>query len=195
MIWTSPPRRAIASRASSGRSAGSRATISGHATGHSTHVDQGVTRAHPKAELDPAGRHPEREPDPPPARGRRDLGRRHLDLVQAAARERLDHGLALPEGVVGGRQMLQLAAAAGPEMPAGRRRPGDPLEACDRRRDQAVGAPGHEAHPPALAGQRQRQEHPGAADLADAVAARAELLDRELDQIADLGRHRGSGRC
>ncbi len=146
VISTSPPRRAIASRASSCRSAGSRATISGRATGHWATSTRACAERTRKPSWT-AARHPEGEADPAPARGRRDLGRRDRGLVQAASRERLDHGLALPGGVVGGRQMLQLAAAAGAEMPAGRWRPHAPGRGSrsaprpDRRRAWRRGAP------------------------------------------------------
>ena len=141
------PREQLPERRQQGRELGARDRAHDH-------VDQGVTRALPKAELDPAGRRPESKPEPSPARGRRDRGA--APPVASAGRGARAPGSrsALQRGVVGSRQMLQPAAAAAPEMPAGRPAPGGPARGRRAAPRPAVGAPGP---------RRTRQRSPGSA--------------------------------
>ena len=82
--------------------------------------------------------------------------------------------------VLRGRQVLQLAAAAGAEMGAGRLGARRLLEPLDRLADQTVAAASGDAHAQAIARQRKRHEDPGGTEPGHAVAARADRLDRDL---------------
>ena len=146
--------------------------------------------AHPRSRAEPRRPRREGEADPAPAAGGARSGRATDAVPPARAAQRLHHRLALPGGVVGGREVLQLAAAAGAEMAAGAAARGAGSSGASgvarkpspRRRP----APPASARPAAPAARR-----PGGAERRDAVALRPEALDRHLDQVADVGGHRG----
>ncbi|MGH6905078.1 MAG: hypothetical protein ACREIR_20330 [Geminicoccaceae bacterium] len=87
------------------------------------------------------------------------LGRNVMQPVLGQSRRDL---LALPGAVSRRRRMLELAATAGAEMRAWRRRARRLLVPLDRLCDQVVATPPDDPHAQAIARQGQRHENPGA---------------------------------
>ena len=123
----------------------------------------------------------EAQPQAPPAGHgcRLDLG--DPVAIKAAASERCHDPVTLEGRVERGRQMLQAAAAATPEIRAQGIAPRRGRETGQRLGTPAFGGTSREPHSPALAGQGTRQVDAVRADLGDAVAGGAQPGHRHLE--------------
>ena len=154
-------------------------------------VDDAVAAALAQAEGDlPPAPEPS-EPQAPARSRRRDDGYANLDLAETAPGQCGNDTATLERGVDGGWRVLQPAAAADGEMPAGRLRAIRAGEAPHRHRIPAVTAPGQQARLPGLAGQAELEANGLAVELADAVALRAQGRDIERNLVAG-GQDHGS---
>ena len=118
-----------------------------------------------------------------PARGRGHEERADFAPLEPLAGERLGEELELPRAVMLAIEMLEGAAAAAAEMAAGRTHAPRSLgKECYDATGVTVRARLAQADAHAIAGQRERHVEPlPAFEARDAVAARADLLDRDLE--------------
>src|SRR5208282_252041 len=133
-----------------------------------------------------------------PARGRGHEERADFAPLEPLAGERLGEELELPRAVVLAIEMLEHAAAAAAEMAASRARAPRSLgKECGDAGGVTVRARFTQANAHAIAGQREGHVEPlPAFQAGDAVSARADLLDRdlELELHADLSSRRAAMR-
>ena len=114
------------------------------------------------------------------------------DAIQALSCQRHLDLLALPGAILRGRQVLQLAAAAGAEMGARRLGAGRRRDPLDRRPDQIIATTADDPYVQPIARHGERDEQPGGAELRDAVAPRADALDRHLGVLSGAPGHRSA---